>query len=129
MLCWDRAIISMSLSPTTLKQRHGVLLSSGHSVTPPLKSGRRRRGIDSRKLSAHCPDRADRLCIASGSHPGRGDTKNGSKSPAAARGDCPGASHLGDWLGKEMERLLSNFLRGYWHVPFRRSAVAAEPIW
>jgi HSP20 family protein len=29
----------------------------------------------------------------------------------------------------EFDRLLSDLLRGYWHVPFRRSAVDVEPIW
>jgi HSP20 family protein len=29
----------------------------------------------------------------------------------------------------EIDRLLSDFVRGYWHVPFRRSAVDVEPIW
>jgi HSP20 family protein len=32
-------------------------------------------------------------------------------------------------LRTEIDRLLSDFLRGYWHVPFRRSAVDVEPIW
>ena len=40
-----------------------------------------------------------------------------------------GASHPLDQLRTEVDRLLSDFLRGYWHVPFRRSAVDVEPIW
>ncbi len=31
-------------------------------------------------------------------------------------------------LRSGVDRLLSDFLRGYWHVPFRRSAVDVEPI-
>jgi len=31
-------------------------------------------------------------------------------------------------LRAEVDRLLSDFLRGYWHIPFRRSAVDVEPI-
>jgi HSP20 family protein len=40
-----------------------------------------------------------------------------------------GASRPFDQLRTEINRLLSDFLRGYWHVPFRRSAVDVEPIW
>ena len=29
----------------------------------------------------------------------------------------------------EIDRLLSDFLRGYWHFPFRRAAIDVEPIW
>ena len=50
-------------------------------------------------------------------------------SRAGRRADTPGASHPGDQLRTEIDRLLSDFLRGYWHVPFRRSAVDVEPIW
>jgi len=32
-------------------------------------------------------------------------------------------------LRTEVDRLLDDFLRGYWHVPFRRSAVDVEPYW
>jgi HSP20 family protein len=39
------------------------------------------------------------------------------------------ASRPLDQLRTEIDRLLSDFLRGYWHVPFRRSAVDVEPIW
>ncbi len=31
-------------------------------------------------------------------------------------------------LRTEVDRLLSDFLRGYWHIPFRHSAVDVEPI-
>jgi HSP20 family protein len=32
-------------------------------------------------------------------------------------------------LRTAVDRLLSDFLRGYWHVPFRRSVVDVEPYW
>jgi HSP20 family protein len=32
-------------------------------------------------------------------------------------------------LRSEVDRLLSDFARGYWHIPFRRAAVDVEPIW
>ncbi|HEY4774699.1 MAG TPA: Hsp20/alpha crystallin family protein [Xanthobacteraceae bacterium] len=35
----------------------------------------------------------------------------------------------GERLRTEIDRLLDDFLRGYWHVPFRRSVVDVEPYW
>jgi HSP20 family protein len=32
-------------------------------------------------------------------------------------------------LRTDVDRVLSNFLRGYWHVPFRQSVVDVEPYW
>jgi HSP20 family protein len=32
-------------------------------------------------------------------------------------------------LRSQVDRLFSDFLRGYWHVPFRRSVVDVEPYW
>jgi HSP20 family protein len=48
---------------------------------------------------------------------------------AERRTPAYGTSHPLDQLRTEIDRLLSDFLRGYWHVPFRRSAVDVEPIW
>jgi HSP20 family protein len=45
------------------------------------------------------------------------------------RAGAHGAPHPVEQLRTEIDRLLSDFLRGYWHVPFRRSAVDVEPIW
>jgi len=39
-----------------------------------------------------------------------------------------GESQPVEQLRAEVDRLLSDFLRGYWHVPFRRSAIDVEPI-
>src|SRR3972149_2369700 len=50
-------------------------------------------------------------------------------SNADRRAGTHGASHPVGQLGAEVDRLLGDFLRGYWHVPFRRSAVDVEPIW
>ena len=43
---------------------------------------------------------------------------------AAARAQAQPIEHL----RAEIDRLLSDFLRGYWHVPFRHAAVDVEPI-
>lgn len=48
---------------------------------------------------------------------------------AARRAGVRGASHPVDQLRTEVDRLLNDFLRGYWHVPFRHAAVDVEPIW
>jgi HSP20 family protein len=32
-------------------------------------------------------------------------------------------------LRGEVDRLLSDFLRGYWHIPFRESVIDVEPFW
>ncbi len=48
---------------------------------------------------------------------------------AEKRAHAHGASHPLDQLRTEIDRLLSDFLRGYWHVPFRRAAVDVEPLW
>jgi HSP20 family protein len=32
-------------------------------------------------------------------------------------------------LRSEIDRLLDDFLRGYWHIPFKRSAIDVEPYW
>jgi HSP20 family protein len=32
------------------------------------------------------------------------------------------------WLRSEIDHLLDDFLRGYWHVPFRGSAIDVEPL-
>jgi len=40
-----------------------------------------------------------------------------------------GGSQPVEQLRTEIDRLLSDFLRGYWHIPFRRAAVDVEPIW
>jgi len=32
-------------------------------------------------------------------------------------------------LRTEVDRLLDDFLRGYWHVPFKRSVIDVEPFW
>jgi len=45
------------------------------------------------------------------------------------RASAYGAAHPLDQFRTEIDRLLGDFLRGYWHVPFRRSAVDVEPIW
>jgi HSP20 family protein len=50
-------------------------------------------------------------------------------SRAERRAGAYGASHPVEQLRTEIDRLLGEFLRGYWHVPFRRSAVDVEPIW
>ncbi|HEY4720873.1 MAG TPA: Hsp20/alpha crystallin family protein [Anaerolineae bacterium] len=50
-------------------------------------------------------------------------------SNADRRAGTHGASHPVGQLRTEIDRLLGDFLRGYWHVPFRRSAVDVEPIW
>ena len=50
-------------------------------------------------------------------------------SSAARHAGARGASHPVDQLRTEVDRLLNDFLRGYWHVPFRRAAVDVEPIW
>ena len=47
------------------------------------------------------------------------------KRPAMKRSEV----HLGEQLRTEVDRLLSDFLRGYWHVPFRSSVVDVEPYW
>jgi HSP20 family protein len=51
------------------------------------------------------------------------------KSRAERRAGAYGVSQPVEQLRTEIDRLLSDFLRGYWHVPFRRSAVDVEPIW
>ena len=48
---------------------------------------------------------------------------------AERRTPAYGASHPLDQLRTEIDRLLSDFLHGYWHVPFRRAAVDVEPLW
>lgn len=50
-------------------------------------------------------------------------------SSADRRSDMRGTSHPVEQLRTEIDRLLGDFLRGYWHIPFRRSAVDVEPIW
>ena len=50
-------------------------------------------------------------------------------SRAGRRASTRDASHPVEQLRTEIDRLLSDFLRGYWHVPFRRAAVDVEPIW
>ena len=50
-------------------------------------------------------------------------------SSADRRSSMRGAAHPVEQLRTEIDRLLSDFLRGYWHIPFRRSAVDVEPIW
>jgi HSP20 family protein len=32
-------------------------------------------------------------------------------------------------LRSEIDRLLDDFLRGYWHIPFKRSTIDVEPYW
>ena len=50
-------------------------------------------------------------------------------SRADSRAGTHGLSHPVEQFWTEIDRLLSDFLRGYWHIPFRRSAVDVEPIW
>ena len=50
-------------------------------------------------------------------------------SRADRRAGTQGLSHPVEQFRTEIDRLLSDFLRGYWHIPFRRSAVDVEPIW
>jgi HSP20 family protein len=41
----------------------------------------------------------------------------------------PGRSRPGERLRTEIDRLFDDFLRGYWHIPFRNSAIDVEPYW
>ena len=50
-------------------------------------------------------------------------------SSADRRSGMRRTSHPVEQLRTEIDRLLGDFLRGYWHIPFRRSAVDVEPIW
>jgi len=50
-------------------------------------------------------------------------------SKPGSRARMRGGSQPVEQLRTEIDRLLSDFLRGYWHIPFRRSAVDVEPIW
>ena len=45
-----------------------------------------------------------------------------------SRAGVHGGLQPAEQLRAEVDRLLSDFLRGYWHIPFRRSAVDVEPI-
>lgn len=48
---------------------------------------------------------------------------------ATRRPPAYGTSRPLEQLRTEVDRLLSDFLRGYWHLPFRESAVDVEPYW
>jgi HSP20 family protein len=48
---------------------------------------------------------------------------------ADKRAGVRGASQSIERLRTEIDRLMGDFLRGYWHIPFRRPAVDVEPIW
>lgn len=50
-------------------------------------------------------------------------------SKAERRHGMRTAPHVVDQLHAEVDRVLGDFVRGYWHVPFRRSVVDVEPIW
>ena len=50
-------------------------------------------------------------------------------SRADRRAGTHGLSHPVEQFRTDIDRLLSDFLRGYWHIPFRRSAVDVAPIW
>jgi HSP20 family protein len=41
----------------------------------------------------------------------------------------PRESRPMDGLRGQIDRLLDDFLRGYWHIPFKRSAIDVEPYW
>jgi HSP20 family protein len=49
--------------------------------------------------------------------------------PTVRRSEVHRGSRPVEQLRTEVDRLLSDFLRGYWHVPFRRSVVDVEPYW
>ncbi len=49
--------------------------------------------------------------------------------PPARHSEVHGRSRPVEQLRTEVDRLLGDFLRGYWHVPFRRSVVDVEPYW
>ncbi len=49
-------------------------------------------------------------------------------SSAARRSRERRTSYPVEQLRTEINRLFSDFIRGYWHVPFRRAAVDVEPI-
>jgi len=40
-----------------------------------------------------------------------------------------GRSRPVERLRTEIDRLVDDFLRGYWHIPFRNSAIDVEPYW
>jgi HSP20 family protein len=50
-------------------------------------------------------------------------------SRAARRHEIRAAPHAVDQLHAEVDRVLGDFVHGYWHVPFRRSVIDVEPIW
>lgn len=50
-------------------------------------------------------------------------------SSTVRRPQMYGESRPVEQLRTEVDRLLNDFLRGYWHVPFRRSVVDVEPYW
>ena len=49
--------------------------------------------------------------------------------PAPRHPGLRGGSRPVERLRTEVDRLLDDFLRGYWHVPFRKSVVDVEPYW
>jgi len=48
---------------------------------------------------------------------------------AGGRARVSGGARAVDQLRTEVDRLLNDFLRGYWHVPFRSSVLDVEPYW
>jgi HSP20 family protein len=46
------------------------------------------------------------------------------RHPQAHRG-----SHAAQELRTSLDRLVDDFWRGYWHVPFRKSVIDVEPYW
>lgn len=49
--------------------------------------------------------------------------------PPVRHSPVHGASRPVERLRTEVDRLLDDFLRGYWHVPFKGSVVDVEPYW
>jgi len=49
--------------------------------------------------------------------------------PPVRHSEVPGGPRPVERLRMEVDRLLNDFLRGYWHVPFRESVVDVEPYW
>jgi HSP20 family protein len=47
----------------------------------------------------------------------------------AHRAEWPRGARPVERLRSEIDRLLDDFLRGYWHIPFKRSAIDVEPYW
>lgn len=52
-----------------------------------------------------------------------------SSRSTVSRLDAPKEARPLDHLRSEVDRLLTDFLRGYWHVPFKTSVVDVEPYW